>query len=501
MDGQIMDFSSQQFMFGFLPLVYAVYCVVGIRMRGIVLLLASLYFYASGNHINLLLFLVFLALNYLFGVLINRCETPVDCNTALIVAVISNIAILFIFKYLGFFCGILNSILQPIGTAPIKVQQFALPLGLSFLTFQAIAYLIDVYRQQITAERNFIRFSLAFAFFPKLTAGPIVRMHQIEEPLGRPVITLEDFVAGFKRIIIGLGKKLILADTLAKTADQIFAIPYGDLTTPVAWLGIVCYTLQIYFDFSGYTDMAIGLGRLFGYSLPENFDYPYSAKSLTEFWRRWHISLSTWFRDYLYIPLSYALMTEKVRQKIAEGKYKTNYRVLFSIVVVFTLCGLWHGASWNFVIWGVLHGSILALESWKIGKILKKSWAPLAHIYLILVVMFCWVFFRIPVFVDALQFLQSLSGFNPAGSGLDQLRIYVTNELLLVLGIALFGALPVVKVTQPWVKRNISHIFATERAGQQFLSCAEAVMLAAIFLASLQAVMGTVSKPFIYAQF
>jgi len=496
-----MDFSSQNFLFIFLPLVYAVYCLVGIKMRGAVLLLASLYFYASGNFLYLFVFLDFLVLNYFFARVIDSCGEPEARYKAIIVSVAANLIILIVFKYLGFFCGILNSSLQPIGVTPIRVQQFALPLGLSFLTFQAIAYLIDVYRQEISPERNIIKFSLAFAFFPKLVAGPIVRMDQIEGALERPVITLDDFVAGFKRIVIGLGKKLILADTLAKTADQIFAIHSHDLTTPVAWLGIVCYTLQLYFDFSGYTDMAIGLGRLFGYSLPENFDYPYSAKSLTEFWRRWHISLSTWFRDYLYIPLSYTLMTEKVRQKVAQGKYKTNYRALFSIVVVFTLCGLWHGANWNFVIWGMLHGIILALESWKFGKILKKSWAPLAHLYLIFVVMLCWVFFRIPVFVDALLFLQSLSGFSPAVSGLSQLRIYVSIELLLVLCIAFIGALPMVKVYWEWLGKILTQNSIAERVGQKFISFAEAVMLAAIFLASLQAVIGTVSKPFIYAQF
>lgn len=496
-----MDFSTKNFLFIFLPLVYAVYCLAGIKMRGTVLLFASLYFFASGNFLYLFVFLDFLVLNYLCARIIDSCIEPRMRYKAIIVSVAANLIILIIFKYLGFFCGILNSTLQPIGVTPIRVQQFALPLGLSFLTFQAIAYLMDVYRQEISPERNIIKFSLAFAFFPKLVAGPIVRMDQIEGALEHPVITLEDFVAGFKRIIIGLGKKLILADTLAKTADQIFAIPSHDLTTPVAWLGIVCYTLQIYLDFSGYTDMAIGLGRLFGYSLPENFDYPYSAKSLTEFWRRWHISLSTWFRDYLYIPLSYALMTKKVRQKIAEGKYKTNYRTLFSIVVVFTLCGLWHGANWNFLIWGMLQGVILALESWKFGKILKKCWAPLAHLYLILVIMFCWVFFRIPEFVDELHFIQSLSGFSPAGLGLSQLRIYVTIELLLVLVVALMSALPVIKIMQARFKRITHRLSVTEGAGQSLLTFAEAVLLAAVFLASLQAVCGTVSKPFIYAQF
>lgn len=496
-----MDISSQSFLLIFLPVVYAVYCIIGNKWRGTFLLLASLYFYAAGNPVNLLFLGNFIVLNYFFGRLIERCAEPCERYKAIVVSVSVNLVFLFVFKYLGFFCTSLNSLLTILDVDPVSVQPFAIPLGLSFLTFQAIAYLIDVYRQALQPERNFIRFSLAFALFPKITAGPIVRQHQIEESLLRPAITLEAFVWGGKRIIIGLGKKLILADTLAKAADHVFAIPYADLTTPVAWLGIVCYTLQLYFDFSGYTDIAIGVGKLFGYSLPENFTYPYCAKSLTEFWRRWHISLSTWFRDYLYIPLSYALMTDAVRQKIAEGKYRTNYRALFSIFVVFTLCGLWHGANWNFVLWGMLHGLILALESWKFGKVLKTWWAPVAHLYLILVVMFCWVFFRIPGFSDALHYLQALAGFGPAGAGLGQLRVYVTIELLLVLAISVIAALPVVQLLHDWSERALARLCLTEKTGHLCIVFAEAVLLAAIFLASLQAVLGTVSKPFIYAQF
>jgi alginate O-acetyltransferase complex protein AlgI len=496
-----MDLSSQNFLFIFLPIVYAAYCLVGVRMRGVVLLLASLYFYACGGIPGFLVFAVFLFLNYFFGIGVDRCLAPEQRRQAITVAVAANLGILVIFKYLGFFGAIFNAMLQPVGVARVQVPQFAIPLGLSFLTFQAIAYLMDVYHQEISPERSLLKFTLAFAFFPKLVAGPIVRMDQIQNALERPEITLDDFVAGFKRIIIGLGKKLILAESLAKAADQVFAIPLNSLTTPVAWLGIICYTLQLYFDFSGYTDMAIGIGRLFGYALPENFNFPYRAKSLTEFWRRWHISLSTWFRDYLYTPLSYALMTEKVRLKVAQGRYKTNYRALFSIFVVFTLCGLWHGANWNFLIWGMLHGLFLTLESWKFGKVLKKCWPPLAHLYLVLVVMFCWVFFRIPVFVDALRYLKALSGFGPAGSQLTQLRVYTSIELLLVLAISLICAFPVATVAKDRFETTFSRLFTAGRTWQQVYLFAEAVMIAAIFLVSLQALSGAVSKPFIYAQF
>ncbi|GAM10580.1 putative alginate O-acetylase AlgI [Geobacter sp. OR-1] len=496
-----MDFGSQNFLFFFLPIIYFVYCAIGIKMRSIVLLLASLYFYASGDSRSILIFLDVLILNYLFGLLLDRCDDPAKRARGVAIVIAANLAILFIFKYLGFFCGTLNSALQSISLRPVGIQQFPIPLGLSFITFQAIAYLVDIYREDIRAERNFFKFSLAFAMFSKITAGPIVRMHQIEEQIAQPVVTLDDFVGGAKRIIIGLGKKLIIADTIAKVADQIFSIPSFELTTPVAWLGIICYTLQLYFDFSGYTDMAIGIGRLFGYRLPENFDYPYTAKSLTEFWRRWHLSLSTWFRDYLYIPLSYALMTDKIRQKISEGTYKTNYRALLSIVVVFTLCGLWHGSNWNFVIWGMLHGIILALESWKLGKIMKKWWAPFSHLYLLSVIMISWVFFRIPELGRALYFIKALTGFGHAGFTSDQLRSYVTIELLLVLGIATIASIPIAKGAKHLLKIIISRFFSEESTQLQFIGMAEAFMLAAVFVASMQSVMGTASKPFIYAQF
>jgi alginate O-acetyltransferase complex protein AlgI len=299
-----------------------------------------------------------------------------------------------------------------------------------------------------------------------------------------------------------MGKKLIIADTLAKTADQIFAIPSVDLTASLAWLGIICYTLQLYFDFSGYTDMAIGLGRMFGFTFRENFDYPYIARSVTEFWRRWHISLSTWFRDYLFTPLSYALMTAKIRKKIAEGKYKTNYRGLFSVFVVFTLCGLWHGPSWNFILWGMLHGIILAFENWKFSKVLKKTWAPLTHAYLLFFVMTTWVFFRSPTLSVAMNFLKAMAGFG-SGTGITyNSALFIDAELLVVLTIAILAAMP----TVTWGRAYLNRIrFFPENLAlpRQFRSgyALEMVFVAVIFAVSLVFVAGSTYKPSIYLQF
>ncbi len=469
------------------------------------LLLSSVFFYGWGEGMFVAFLIVFMVGNYFLAILIDGRETSASRTFAVAATISVNLFVLFFFKYLDFFLGIINPLFQFAGFDKVSVKPLHLPLGISFITFQAIAYAIDVYRQEFSAERNPLKLSLFLALFPKITAGPIIRYQEVVEGLANPELSIENFMIGFKRFVIGMGKKLIIADTLAKTADQIFAIPMGELSIYAAWLGILCYSLQLYFDFSGYTDMAIGLGNMFGFSFRENFNYPYIARSFTEFWRRWHISLSTWFRDYLFIPLSYALVTDKVRKKMTKGKYRTNYRGLFSIFVVFTLCGLWHGANWNFVVWGMFHGLILSLESWKLGKILKKIWSPCAHIYFLLAIMVSWVFFRLPTLDGALHFLASMAGFGRAQGGTAQLRYYVSIELLIVLGFALLGAMPVWRTTGSLLRKMTSivenKISFGKWLGVRFVPLLEAMFLAAVFLSSLQIVTGAASKPFIYGQF
>ena len=305
-----MGFTTPLFLFFFLPLVLCGYWLIPLRMRLPFLLGASLFFYAWGALNNTFVLLAAVAGNYLLIRRIDCCESPSRRLTLLFVTIGVNLTCLFAFKY--------PQLLQWLaGRSGAAVMSFHLPLGISFFTFQAIAYAIDVYHRKHSPVLTPLRFSLFLALFPKISAGPIIRHQEVSDALVKPTVSVDDCAYGAKRFIVGLGKKLLIADTLAKTADQVFAMPVGELTAPVAWLGIACYTLQLYFDFSGYSDMAIGLGRMFGFTFLENFNYPYISRSLTEFWRRWHISLSTWFRDYLYTPLLYSLMTDKVRQKIA----------------------------------------------------------------------------------------------------------------------------------------------------------------------------------------
>lgn len=487
-----MDFTAPVFLFLFLPAFLCAYWVCHPKGRTILLLGASLFFYAwnEGRYVLLLCFAILF--NYLLILSMDRCQSASRRLAALFSTVAVNLLFLFSFKYptlIQWFSSILDvssSVLAPIH----------LPLGVSFFTFQAIAYAVDVYRRKHAALVDPVRFSLFLSLFPKISAGPIIRYDEVESALASPKLALDECAYGAKRFIIGMGKKLIIADTLAKTADQIFAIPAGGLSAPLAWLGIICYMLQLYFDFSGYSDMAIGLGRMLGFRFQENFDYPYTAKSITDFWRRWHLSLSTWFRDYLYTPLLYSLMTEKVRQKIVLGQYRTNYRSMFCIIVVFTLCGWWHGATWNYVVWGLLHGIILALESWKLNKILKKAPAFMSRAYALSLLMFCWIFFRCQSLGDALDFVKAMAGFSSGGNLIYSIQLYMNSELLLVLLIAVLSSVP-------------SGRFLRERAlqllpalsGRWHVATFETAMLTVVLVLSFLSVATSTYKPFIYFRF
>jgi len=485
-------FSSPIFLFLFLPIVLAAYWFVGTRLRNPFLLGASLFFYAWGEGRYVLLLLVSIAVNYAFGVLAARYRGTSHGGLVLWITLVVNLGALIWYKYAAFIAGNLNLLLAKIDLHLLPVQNQHLPLGISFFTFQAIAYVLDVYREEAEPQRNLIRFSLFISLFPKLAAGPIIRYGEVADDLDCRRFDLGLLTSGVKRFVIGLGKKVLIADTLAKTADQIFVVPHPELTAGVAWLGVICYTLQIYFDFSGYSDMAIGLGRMLGFKIQENFNYPYIARSLTDFWRRWHISLSTWFRDYLFIPLSYLLMTESVRQKIAAGRYKTNYRTLCSIFIVFTLCGLWHGAGWNFIAWGMLHGAVLSLESLWLGKVMKKWWLPLQHAYLLFIVILSWVFFRSAGVKASFAYVKALSGFSGASGIQYHLPLYINNELLLVLLLGTGCAMPIASKFA---------LMAEHRSFHRIAPYAEAVYIVVILAASFASLASSTFSPFIYQQF
>jgi len=344
-----MLFSEPVFVFLFLPLLLLGYALTPRAAQNTLLLLASLLFYAWGEGFFVLVMLGSIAFNYLVGLLLEagrgrRRLRPL----ALLLGVAGNLALLIVFKYAGFLVTNLNLLLAGLKLPALPVPALHLPIGISFFTFQAMSYVIDVYRDRIPVQKHPLRIALYIALFPQLIAGPIVRYQHIARQLTRRVVTRPGLAEGIRRFILGLGKKMLLANVLAVPVDKIFAIPAHQLTTSVAWLGVVCYALQIYFDFSGYSDMAIGLGRMFGFRFLENFRYPYLARTITDFWRRWHISLSSWFRDYVYIPLG--------------GNRRGPLRTYRNLVIVFLLCGLWHGASWTFVAWGLFHGLFLAIE-------------------------------------------------------------------------------------------------------------------------------------------
>jgi len=379
-----MVFSSLSFLCIFLPAVLVLYRLMpSLRAKNVLLMVASLVFYAYGEPVYVLLMIASSLFNYVWALLL-RTDSPSRRRTVMVLAVVQNLGVLGVFKYAGWLVESFNAMT---GLA-VPVPQIALPIGISFFTFQAMSYVVDVYRGEVQAERNFVRILLYISLFPQLIAGPIVKYHDVADELAERSQTRDGLMKGLRRFIVGLSKKVLIANYMAAVADTMFAAPVGEVNVVGAWVGILAYALQIYFDFSGYSDMAIGLGWMFGFHFKENFNHPYVSTSIREFWRRWHISLSTWFRDYLYIPLG--------------GNRKGRARAALNRTIVFFLCGLWHGASWTFVFWGLYHGFFLLLEQYvpffsRNGGTGSKASMPrrvFGHVYLVVVVLIGWVFFR-----------------------------------------------------------------------------------------------------------
>jgi alginate O-acetyltransferase complex protein AlgI len=360
----------------------------------------------------------------------------------LVLGIMSDLGLLLVFKYAAFLTGNLNGLLAAARLGPLPVPRLVLPLGISFFTFHKISYKVDVYRRAAQVRRGPLDLALYILLFPQLIAGPIVRYWEIANELVARKASAECFAIGARRFIIGLGKKMMLANTVGYTADQIFALPAGDLTTALAWLGTLCYTLQIYFDFSGYSDMAIGLARMFGFHFPENFNYPYISSSITEFWRRWHMSLSRWFRDYVYIPLG--------------GNRGSSRRTYANLLTVFCLCGLWHGASWNFLFWGLYHGALLVFERVGFGALLARWPRPLRHAYTILMFTFGWALFRAADLPQALSFIKAMAGWAPGDGLVHGVGAYWNRELILTLCAGAIGSMPI----YPWAVRRLKKLRA-----------------------------------------
>lgn len=434
-----MVFSSITFLFFFLPAVLIAYSCSG-RQKNITLLLISLLFYCWGEGIYLLVMLASICMNYFLGKTIYRGSGTIGSARVLALALICNFSILVFFKYGNFLVDNLNWILSIYHISPLQLEPIHLPIGISFFTFQAVSYNIDVYRGVVKPQRSLINIGLYISLFPQLIAGPIVRYHDIASSLIKRRVTIGDFSTGIERFIFGLSKKVLLANPLGLVADKIFNLPPTELSSPVAWLGALCYTFQIYYDFSGYSDMAIGLGRMFGFRFLENFNYPYISKSIQEFWRRWHISLSNWFKDYLYIPLG--------------GNRKGSIRTYINLLIVFTLCGFWHGASWTFLFWGFYHGFFLALERTFIGQTFRKLWSPVRHVTTIVIIITGWVFFRSETLVDAIAFISIMYGMTE-GAERNLLALYLDKKIYTELIFAILFAMPLYHKVLCLIESNI----------------------------------------------
>jgi len=497
-----MLFSSTLFLFLFLPCVLLGQGLLHPRLRNIWLLLTSLVFYGWGEPFVVAVMLVSVLANWLLGLWIGRSPRA---RLPLLACLVFNLGLLVVFKYADWLVGATSDVLVALGALQAGLPRISavvpsdwtlhgllfsaqgsvrLPIGISFFTFQAMSYLIDVRRGAVAAQKNPIDLALYISLFPQLIAGPIVRYSDIQEQIGRRTIDVAGIALGIRRFVLGLGKKMLIANPLAEIADAVFAIPGESLPTSVAWLGIACYTAQIYFDFSGYSDMAIGLGRMLGFRFLENFSHPYVARSITEFWRRWHISLSTWFRDYLYIPLG--------------GNRASSGRTLLNLVIVFALCGLWHGASFSFLVWGLYHGLFLVIERVRLRSWLERHNVVLRHAYVLLTVMVGWVFFRAETLSKALAYLATMFGLGGAGSERYHLALYLNPLVVTALCAAVVGSTPL-------VARTMESISTRANAGETALTIgARTVGLIAIFaillVSCLMMAAGTYN-PFIYFRF
>lgn len=413
-----MVFSSTIFLCVYLPLVLLGYYICPKKGRNLFLLIVSLVFYAWGEPKYVFLMIFSILVNYIFGRLMDKHrENKKRLKLMLVLSVVIDIGLLSVFKYTDFIITNVNAIFG----ANFDLLNIALPIGISFYTFQAMSYTIDVYRNDVRVQKNLIDFGMYITMFPQLIAGPIVRYADVQDQLADRSVTTADFSEGIMRFVVGLGKKVLLANQMGAVWSEIYALG-GDVSALMAWTGAIAYTFQIYFDFSGYSDMAIGLGRMFGFKFPENFRYPYQSVSITDFWRRWHITLSTWFKEYLYIPLG--------------GNRRGLARQALNLLIVWSLTGFWHGAGWNFVLWGLYYFVILFIEKLFLLKALEKLPKFFRHVYALLLIIIGWVIFASDDVSVLLPFLGSMFGANGAIGGMDVYTLLTKAVLLIICCIA-----------------------------------------------------------------
>lgn len=463
-----MLFSTNIFLFVFLPIVILIYYLFlrkHIKLKNTFLLIVSLLFYAWSEPKFLLVMVASILLNWIFGLLIDKYRNR--AKIFLILSIIANLSIIFVFKYIAFAVENINSIFN----LSIGVREIVLPLGISFFTFQAMSYVIDVYRDKVKVQKNLIKLALFVSFFPQLIAGPIVRYETIADQIDNRKETFDKFSEGVCRFIIGLGKKVIIANSIAIVADKAFSL--NELSVSMAWMGVIAYTIQIFFDFSGYSDMAIGLGKMFGFDFLENFNYPYISKSISEFWRRWHISLGTWFKDYVYIPLG--------------GNRVKTKRLIFNLFIVWSLTGLWHGANWTFILWGIMYFALITFEKlFKFDEKVKNN--IFKHIYTMFFVILGWILFRSDTLSEAVVYIKNMLGLN-SNVLFDNVSFVYFMEYVFYFIIGILFSLP--------IKDKLENLIKNKKA----YKIAEMIIIILIFAMSITYVNESVYNPFIYFNF
>ncbi len=470
-----MLFSSMTFLFVFLPVTLAVYYLAPAQMRNLVMLAASLFFYAWGEPVYIILMLLSILMNYYCGLDIDgKRNSPQLARRSLIFAVAANVLVLGFFKYYGLIMETVN------GTLPVDIpyRVLPLPIGISFYTFQALSYIVDVYRGEARAQKKFTWFASYICMFPQLIAGPIVRYVDIEEQLRQRSFGIVKFGRGAMFFIRGLAKKVVIANSIGTVYEQVMQLPVGTVSVLTSWVGCLAYAFQIYFDFSGYSDMAVGLGKMFGFEFRRNFHYPYVSKSITEFWRRWHISLSTWFREYVYIPLG--------------GNRCGGQRNMVNLILVWALTGLWHGAEWNFLLWGLYYGVLLILEKHVWGALMDRLPGVIQHIYTFVLVMVGWVFFFSPDLGSALDYIGMMFGMGASALADRQAVFLLTTHWLLFL-LCILGSSSI-----GWtILRAFMESYKKGRT-QRIMSC---VIYMGIFLVSVAFLVTETFNPFLYFRF
>ena len=468
-----MLFSSMTFVFMFLPIVCATYLLARKELQNYILLIASILFYAWGEPRYLAIMILTILVNYIGANYISRSHNAMHRKLLLIATIVVDLSFLFYFKYFNFVMDNINQLFH----TQINFIDVVMPIGISFYTFQALSYVVDVYRKEVKAQRDIYKLALYITLFPQLVAGPIVKYHDVDEQISDRTVTFDKVSYGVKRFIVGLAKKMLIANTLGAVADKIFTQPVENFDALTAWVGAIAYTLQLYYDFSGYSDMAIGLGAVFGFKFLENFNYPYISKSITEFWRRWHISLSTWFKEYLYIPLG--------------GNRVSKRRNLFNLFVVFLATGIWHGASWNFIFWGLWHGAFIIFEKltgWhkKEGG-LKINIAQ--HIYTMFAFVIGWVMFRADNMAYAWDYLKNMFGLISEHKITYKLPYYIDNIEIITFAVAILCAMPIFRgMLEVKYERKILRTIIN-------------IWLIVLFVLSASSIAASTYNPFIYFRF